>query len=96
MTKVKTPILAEQKLFIVEAVSTFKIRYAIQASTQEEAENSLKNNELQELSQEWLGETVSTSRETNEKNFLKKEFNEAYNAAWSDEQKLKLINVITK
>ncbi len=84
----------DKSLFIVETVSTFKIRYAVEAKSLSEAKALVYNGAAEELTQEFLGETIKGGTEISEKQFLKQEFNEAYHKNWDDEKKLKMINKI--
>lgn len=89
------------KYVMVECVSTFRQRYVIEVpdnhndgefpcSAIQWAEDTVTSEEMKEFSQLWLGETIVSSREVDEKEILRvcDEDND-YCKSWTDEQKLK-------
>ena len=89
----------DRKIFIVESVSTFRIRHAVFATCEEDAADEfiMRDNDdtLTEMSQEHIGANIFSIREVKEKEFIK-EFDKDndYFKNWSKEQKLSTINVI--
>ena len=89
---------SEDKIFIVETISTFKIRYAIRGKSLKHAMDTVSCEEANELDQEFLGETIFGGRKVSKKEFLKNEFSIDYMKAnpnvWTDEMKLDMIHNI--
>lgn len=50
-------------LFLVEAVSQFRIRYVVQAEKAEYATDTVVMEEAEEFGQTWLGETITSTRQ---------------------------------
>lgn len=97
MKKSKKLVSNEDKIFIVETISTFKIRYAIRGQSLEHAMDTVVCEEAEELDQEFLGETIFGGKEITEKQFLKNEANASYMTnpdVWTKERKLELIHSI--
>lgn len=88
-----------KKLFLVDTLSTFRIRYAIEAESEREAEalvlDNSSNDYLKEFSQKHLGMTLISAHEMNESAYLNI-FNQDndYLESWSDEEKMIYINRI--
>jgi hypothetical protein len=88
-------------LFIVETISSHRMRYAVEAHTLEDAldevtvKNELYDEDWREMSQHHIGESISSSREVTSEEYLKvfDEDNE-YLREWPDEQKFQFINHI--
>ena len=89
------------KLYLVETVSMFRLRYVVEAKEEEHAlEEVILNvngykDDWQEFSQKHIDEVVTSSREISKEEYLEiynKDNTHAY--AWSDEQKFKSINKI--
>lgn len=98
MKKSKKEIKSEDKIFIVETISTFKIRYAIKGKSLEHAMDTVTCEEAEELDQEFLGETIFGGKEVTEKQFLEKETNSDYmknSSVWTDKCKLEMIHSIS-
>lgn len=89
---------SDDKIFIVETVSTFKIRYAIKGKSLEHAMDTVALEEAEELDQEFLTETIFGGREVTEKEFLSKEINnknmDLYPHIWTKKRKLQMIHTI--
>lgn len=60
-----------KKLILVETIATFRHVYAVESETKEEAENKVWANEIEEMGQDFLGEVVVSSREVNQKEYLR-------------------------
>jgi len=58
------------KLFLVDAVSSFRNSYVIRCENEEHAADTVVMEEAEEFSQEWLGETISRVREIAEDDYL--------------------------
>jgi len=88
----------DRKIFIVETVSMFRMRYAVFATCEEDAmdEVNMETGEptFHEMSQQHIGENIVSVRKVSEKKFLKQYDNDNGPSTWSDEQKLSVINVI--
>jgi hypothetical protein len=83
------------KIFLVDAVSTFRNSYVIRCKNEEHAADSVTLNEAEEFSQEWLGESISRIREITEDDylFLFDKDNE-YLKDWNVDQKKRLIHTV--
>jgi len=88
----------DRKIFIIDAVSMFRMRYAVFATCAEDAMDEftmrLDDEIFHEMSQEHIGENIVSVREVSQKKFLKQYDNDNGPCTWSDEQKLSVINVI--
>lgn len=87
----------KKKMYLVETVSMFRMRYVVEANEATHAEDEVVCNqgELEEFSQKHIDECITSTREISEEEYLRV-FNEdnGYLASWSDEQKKKFINTI--
>lgn len=85
------------KLFLVETVSIYRMRYVIETENADHAADEVVMNSgnLSEFSQKHLDEIISSTREIDEAEYLKL-FNvdNDYLMQWSEEQKFKFINRI--
>lgn len=82
------------KLYLVETMSTFKIRYVIRATSQENAMNEVTNaEEIKEFSQKHIDESIWDTKEISEKEYIElfDEDND-YLKSWKKD-KMMLINV---
>ncbi len=89
------------KFVLVETISQYRMRYVIEVpldhnerefpcSSTGWAEDTVASDDMVELSQKWLGETIVSSQEiTHEKIMDLIHEDNSYCAHWSDEQKLK-------
>lgn len=86
-----------KKLFLVETVSMFRIRYVVEADEASHAADEvvMNNGNLSEFSQKHLDEIISSTREIDEDEYLRlfDEDND-YLMNWSENQKFKFINRI--
>jgi hypothetical protein len=83
--------------FLVETVSTFRIRYAVEAESEEHAKSILSGNigntDFSEFSQEHIGELVSDVREVNDEEYIIQfDKDNDYLKEWTDEQKFNFVN----
>jgi len=68
--------MSKKKLFVVDTISTFKQRYVIEAESLEHAydevtmrDSGSEDDNFEEFSQKWLGETIIDGREIKRKHF---------------------------
>jgi non-homologous end joining protein Ku len=82
---------------MVYSICTFYHVYTVNASTQEEAENMVKNGVCEETGQKFLGENIIRSHETNKKEYLKTfdEMND-YLKHIDEDRKLSYISKLNK
>ena len=89
----------EKKLYLVETVSIFRMRYVVEAKEASHAEDEvvcgISSNEIREFSQKHVDECITSTRKISEKEFLKL-FNKDndYLESWDIEQKKQFINKI--
>jgi hypothetical protein len=89
----------EKKLYMVEAVSIFRMRYVVEARTSAHAEDEvvmrLTAEEFKEFSQKHVDEVVTTTREISAQDFVE-EFDKDndYLASWPIEKKMEFINTV--
>jgi len=83
------------KLYLVETMSTFKMRYVIRATSQENAINEVENaEEIKEFSQKHIDESIWDTRELSEKEYLELfDKDNDYLKSWKKDAKMMLINV---
>ena len=87
-----------KKIYLVEAVSMFRMRYVVEAECADHACDEVVMNHdghLKEFSQKHLDEVITSTRELTEAEYLKlfDEDND-YLAEWTEEQKNGFINKI--
>lgn len=82
-----------KKLYLVETVSMFRIRYAVEAECADYAKDTVTCNEAQELSQLHLDEIITSAREITDAEYLKifDEDND-YLKNWDEDQKRRMIS----
>jgi hypothetical protein len=89
----------EKKLYVVDVMSTFRMRYVVEAKREDHAWDEVvvreSDTEFKEFSQHHIGTHIFSSREVNKEQYLKL-FDEdnSYLAKWTDEQKFNMINKI--
>ncbi len=87
----------EKKLYLVETVSMFRMRYVVEAKESEHAADEVTCNtgDLKEFSQKHIAENIVSVWELSKEEYMEC-FNEDndYLRSLSDEQKLQFINVI--
>jgi len=87
-----------RKIYIVESVTMFRMRYAVFATCEEDALDEftmrLEDENFHEMSQQHIGENIVSVRKVSEKKFLKQYDNDNGPSSWTDDQKLSVINVI--
>ena len=87
------------KYVLVEALAQYRMRYVIEVpddhndgelpcSAKQWAEDTVTMEEMKEFSQEWLGETIISSRELSKEQIMDLiEEDNDYCKAWTDDQK---------
>jgi hypothetical protein len=88
-----------KKLYVVDVMSTFRMRYVVEAKEEDHAWDEVvcneHNTDFKEFSQVHVGTHIFSSREITEDEYFELfEKDNAYLSKWSAEQKLALINVI--
>lgn len=85
-----------KKIVLVETVSMFRIRYAIECDEAEHALDTVTMNECEhEMSQLHLDEIITSSREITQDEYLKIfDADNDYLRSWTEAQKLAHINKI--
>ena len=85
----------KNKLYLVETMSTFKMRYVIRATSQENAINEVENaEEIKEFSQKHIDESIWDTKELSEKEYLELfDKDNDYLKSWKKDAKMMLINV---
>lgn len=86
MQKVQKQV--EQRYFLVECISTHRMRYVVKAKNHFDAESAVVRGTALEFSQKHLGETVTSSHEITHEHILKLcDEDNNYCKTWSDEKK---------
>jgi hypothetical protein len=88
-----------KKLYVVDVVSTFRMRYVVEAKEESHALDEVVMNEhdtnFKEFSQEHIGTHIFSSREIDEVEFLEMfDKDNDYLASWPEVKKKEFINVI--
>jgi len=85
-----------KKLVMVECISTYRMRYAVECDEVEHAADEVTMDRVvQEFSQLHLGETIISTREINEAEYLRMfDVDNAYLRGWSDQGKLNMVHKI--
>ena len=79
-----------KKYYLVEAVSTFRMRYVVEQPNAEYAMDTVVCQEAKEFSQEHLGEKIVSAREVTEEEVLALcDIDNHYCKSWTSEHKLK-------
>jgi hypothetical protein len=83
------------KLFLVDAVSSFRNSYVIRCKEESHATDTVTLEEAEEFSQSWLGEQISRVREITQEEYLVLfDKDNEYLKTWNDEQKKELIHTV--
>jgi hypothetical protein len=90
---------SDKKLFLVETVSIFRMRYVVEAKEEEHATDevvmSLGVSEFQEFSQQHVDEPITSVRQITHQQYLELfDKDNDYLKSWDDVEKLKFINKI--
>lgn len=86
-----------KKLFLVETVSMFRIRYVVEADEASHAADEvvMNNGNLSEFSQKHLDEIISSTRQIDEAEYLRLfDADNDYLMPWDEDHKFKFINRI--
>ena len=91
--------MADKKLYIVETISMFRMRYVVEANESEHAADEvvfgLGNTELKEFSQHHVDEVITSTREITQEEYLKQfDIDNDYLKEWTVVQKLDFVNKI--
>jgi hypothetical protein len=89
----------ESKLYVVDVVSTFRMRYVVEAKSEDHAWDEVvvreSDTEFKEFSQHHIGTHIFSSREVDTREYLELfDKDNSYLSKWTDEQKLDMINKI--
>ena len=88
-----------KKLYLVETVSMFRMRYVVEAREEghamDEVVCEMGNHEFQEFSQKHIDEVIVSTRELSATDYMNLfDKDNDYIVSWSDKEKMKLINII--
>lgn len=88
-----------KRLYLVEVMSTFRMRYVVEAREEIHALDEVlineHNTDFKEFSQQHLGNQIFSSRELSAKDFMDMfDKDNDYLADWPDVKKIEFINVV--
>jgi hypothetical protein len=86
-----------KKLYLVETISTFRIRYVVEAKEEGHAEDevTMSDADFYEFSQKHIDESITSTRELSRIEYLDLfDKDNEYLSKWDDESKMKFINKI--
>ena len=93
--------MSDKKLYIVETISMFRMRYVVEAKETEHAADEVvfslgnTNTEFKEFSQHHVDEVITSTREITQDEYLKLfDTDNDYLAEWSVDEKLSFVNRI--
>ena len=89
----------EKKLYLVETVSMFRMRYVVEAREEghamDEVVCEMGNHEFQEFSQKHVDEVIVSSRELSATDYMNLfDTDNDYLKSWTNKDKMKFINTI--
>lgn len=89
----------EKKLYLVEVMSTFRMRYVVEAKNEDHAWDEVvcneHNTDFKEFSQVHVGTQIFSSRELSATDYMELfDKDNSYLSKWTDEQKIGLINTV--
>lgn len=89
----------KKKLYLVETVSMFRMRYVIEARDESHAQDevvmNIHNSEFEEFSQKHIDEVIVSSRELSQQQFLELHYKDnEYLKDWTIEQKMSCVHKI--
>ena len=89
----------EKKLYVVDVMSTFRMRYVVEAKNEDHAWDEVvcneHNTDFKEFSQVHVGTHIFDSREITKEQYMEMfDKDNSYLSKWTDEQKLGMINVV--
>ena len=81
--------------YLVETVYFFRMRYVVECESAEHAKDTVTMKEVEEFSQLYLDETITSTRVIDDAEYLRlfDEDND-YLKAWSEEQKFKYVHKV--
>lgn len=90
----------EKKLYLVETISMFRMRYVVEAREEGHASDEVVcevgNHEFQEFSQKHVDEVIVSTRELSATDYMNLfDTDNDYLKSWTDKDKMKFINTIT-
>ena len=78
----------DEKYYLVETMSTYRMRYVVRAKCAEHAEDTVVCEEAKEFSQKWVGETIMSTHEITNEHIIKLcDEDNAYVKTWADDKK---------
>lgn len=84
-----------EKIFVVDAISMFRMRYAVRCKSAEHAADTVVMNEAEEMSQLHLDEVISSVREVTEAEYLAMfDADNDYMQGWPTDKKLGMIHTV--
>ena len=84
-----------EKIYIVEAISMFRMRYAVRCQSAEHATDTVVMQEAEEMSQQHLDEVISSVREVTEAEYLAQfDADNDYMQSWPTDKKLGMIHTV--
>ena len=83
-----------KKLVLVETISMFRIRYAIEANNIVDALDEVTLGPPEEMSQKHLQEVIVSEREITEEEYFRLFDEDAHSNIWTDEEKKQYIHKI--
>jgi len=92
--------MSDKKLYIVETISMFRMRYVVEANEAEHAADEVvyllgSGELLKEFSQRHVDEVITSTREIMQEEYLKQfDVDNEYLSTWPAEQKLGFVNQI--
>lgn len=92
----------EKKLYLVETVSMFRMRYVVEAREESHALDEVTmnatgsyNENFQEFSQKHIDEVIVSSRQLSATDYMQMfDKDNDYLSSWSNQEKMKVINTI--
>lgn len=95
----KDKLTPAKKLYLVDVMSTFRMRYVVEAHEEEHALDEVvcneHNTDFKEFSQEHVGTNIFSSREISQEQFFEMfDKDNDYLASWPEVKKLVFINRI--
>lgn len=85
----------QHPIFIVEAVSMFRMRYAVRCKSAEHANDTVVMNEAEEMSQLHLDEVITSTRRVSPEEYLAMfRADNDYLSSWDDEKILNHLHTV--
>jgi hypothetical protein len=92
--------MSDKKLYLVETVSMFRMRYVVEVTDEQQALDEVTfhascGEQLKEFSQKHIDEVIVSSRKLSNKSYLKLfDKDNDYLKDWNEEQKFQYVNKI--